>query len=473
MILSRRSILAGGAAFLAMSPLRGATMDDKAIVRRAFSLLHPGLFRYNSPAQMDARFRDFDRQWENAPDLAGRYLSLSRLLAGIRCGHSYANFYNQKAAVVENLFSGRNRLPFRFRWIGDQMIVTDGPLPRGSVVDRIDGRHASDILRTLMPLTRADGSNDGKRRQLLSISDADDFETFDILYPLVFQAGDSFDIQAKTPSGEIIHANLAALDLKARQASRKGRAVASADAPIWSIAHDGRSSILTMDGWAVYNSRWDWRAWLDAVFEDLARRKTNHLIIDIRRNEGGLDCGAEIIAHLIDAPFPVDTYARRVRYTRIPDDLAPYCDTWDPSFKDWGADATPYDARYYTLKGDSDGPAIIQPKGPRFQGRVVVLTSATNSSATFQFAQQIKQARLGTLVGSQTGGNQRGINGGAFFFLRLPESGLEADLPLIGYFPDGPRPDLGILPDIPVVASAKDIGLGRDPVLSAAQALKV
>lgn len=472
MAFSRRSVLAGGAAFFVPPPLRATRLDDKAIIRRAYGLLHPGLFRYNSADQIDARFRFFDREWDAAPDMAGRYLALSRLLAGIRCGHSYANFYNQKPVVVETLFSKRNRLPFRFRWIGDRMIVTDGPLPKGAAIEQIDGRPVAEILRALLPLTRADGANDGKRRQLLSISDRDDYETFDILYPLVFPFGDHFDIRARAPNGDQIRTSLAAIDLKARQGSRIVQATSAPDAPLWSITHDGPLAILTMDGWAVYNRRWDWKAWLDEAFEDMARRKTRHLIIDIRRNEGGLDCGTEIIARLIDEPLAVNAYARRVRYRKIPDDLAPYCDTWDASFKDWGEDATPYDARYYTLKGDSDGPATIQPKGPRFRGWVTVLTSATNSSATFQFAQQIKQARLGTLMGEQTGGSQRGINGGAFFFLRLPESGLEADLPLIGYFPSVPRPDSGVMPDIPVAVTAYDIAHGRDAVLEAAQALK-
>jgi C-terminal processing protease CtpA/Prc len=87
-----------------------------------------------------------------------------------------------------------------------------------------------------------------------------------------------------------------------------------------------------------------------------------------------------------------------------------------------------------------------------------------------QFALRIKQHRLGLLVGETTGGNQRGINGGAFFFARLPQSGLEFDLPLIGHFPDEPRPDAGVEPDISMMPSAEDIATGHDPVLQTAVA---
>lgn len=62
---------------------------------------------------------------------------------------------------------------------------------------------------------------------------------------------------------------------------------------------------------------------------------------------------------------------------------------------------------------------------------------------------------------------ERGINGGAFFFLRLPNSGLELDLPLIGQFPDGDRVDAGLQPDILVTPTVDDISSGRDAELDA------
>jgi Peptidase family S41 len=474
MISTRRQVLVGGAgaaALLALPVRAAADLDDVAIVRRACSLLHPGLLRYNSPRQIAARFDAFERDWRASDNLSNRYLTLTRLTAAFKCGHSYANFYNQKAEIADALFGAQNKVPFSFRWIGDQMVVTGDPsetMPRGSIINRMDGRSTASILKALIPLTRADGNNDGKRRQLLSVMGVDDYETFDCLYPLAFPAADRFRIEARGPRGKRIDVVVDAIDLKTRRAQRVGSAPADKDAAAWSITHIGKIATLTMDGWGLYNSKWDWQAWLDAAFEDMARRGTDRLIVDIRRNEGGLDCGNDIIARLIDSPILIDNYARRVRYRRVPEDLAPFCDTWDASFKDWRADAMPFDDRFYTLKGESDGPAEIKPKGPRFRGRVIVLTSAENSSATFQFANLMKTNRLGILIGETTGGNRRGINGGAFFFVRLPQSGLEFDLPLIGYFPKTTQPDAGLVPDVAAPATALDIASGRDSAMEKA-----
>ncbi len=97
-----------------------------------------------------------------------------------------------------------------------------------------------------------------------------------------------------------------------------------------------------------------------------------------------------------------------------------------------------------------------------------MLCDASNSSATFGFAQAVQESGAATLIGQPTGGNRRGINGGAFFFLRLPASGLEVDLPLIASFPSTPQPDAAILPDIAVPTTAEDIRLARDPQMAAA-----
>jgi hypothetical protein len=48
------------------------------------------------------------------PTLETAYLDLSRFLGTVRCGHTYANFYNQSDSVAATLFSGKTRLPFSF-----------------------------------------------------------------------------------------------------------------------------------------------------------------------------------------------------------------------------------------------------------------------------------------------------------------------------------------------------------------------
>jgi C-terminal processing protease CtpA/Prc len=91
-----------------------------------------------------------------------------------------------------------------------------------------------------------------------------------------------------------------------------------------------------------------------------------------------------------------------------------------------------------------------------------------SAAATCQFAQLCQASGRATLLGEATGGNRRGINGGAHLLVRLPRSGPECDLPLIGYFPEQPQPDAGIEPGIPVPVRAADIAAGADRQMEAA-----
>ena len=169
-----------------------------------------------------------------------------------------------------------------------------------------------------------------------------------------------------------------------------------------------------MPNWALYDSKWDWKAFLEQSFDRVVGRKTRDFVIDLRENEGGLGVGDDLLSHLIASDLPAEPVTRRVRYRKVPDDLVPYLDTWDRSFLDWGASAVEPSAGFFRLtKYDNDvRGSVVRPRAPRFTGRVWVLVGAANSSATFEFAQAVQRNRLGTLVGQPTGGNQRGINGG-------------------------------------------------------------
>jgi hypothetical protein len=477
--------------------------EDVRLLRRIYSTLHPGMYRYNTPAQIERGFEDLETtlvtQSMTVTGLSLReaYLTLSRFLGTIKCGHTYANFFNQSKAFAAGVLdhSGRRVLtPFAFRWIGERMIVTENwsgeaALSRGAEVESINGRSAAEILAGLMPVARADGGNDGKRRQILEVSGRDRWEAFDVFFPLLYPPGSEEMVLRVKPAGVG-----EAREVRVRAMSKAERAAAIEKAgkglgPLpgveaiacpydgWAYRTlDGNVAYLRMDGWALYNTDWKWALFLGEVVDHAITTKAADFIIDLRRNEGGLDCGDTLLARLIEQDLTLAATERRVRYVKVPEDLNPYLDTWDNSFRDWGARATAMGDGTYRLDGGGQPVGrTIAAKGPRYTGRVWVLVGPTNSSATFQFARIVKERGLGTLVGGTTGGNLRGINGGSFFFVRLPGTGIEVDLPLVALSPargEGePEPaDAGLEPDVKVEDTAADVAAGRDTVLEAALA---
>ncbi|OQW38755.1 MAG: peptidase S41 [Proteobacteria bacterium SG_bin5] len=465
--MNRRHLLAA----LGALPLVGAIdayADDMAILRAALAL-HPGLHRYATPAQIAAGLDRVAAAWPGA-SLETRYLALSRFLATLRCGHSYCNFFNQRRAVAARLFDRPTRLPFHFRWIEGAMVITaagESTLPAGTVIERIDDRPSAELLARLMPYARADGHNDGKRRALLAVQGEDDIEFFDVFQGLVAPpAGGAHRIEARLPDGRRIKRALPAIGLAARRAMMV-KPPDTSDGERWQWAMRGDVALLTMPGWGLYNSKWDWAGWLEERLDSLGGARA--LVIDLRANEGGLDCGNAILARLIDRPLAPPGFAQKLRFARTPAALDRYLDTWDESFRTLGVGGAALPGGFIARPG-GDAEVTIRPAIKRLTLPVAALISPTNSSATFQFALIARASGTIRLFGETTGGNQRGINGGAFFFVRLPESGIEFDLPLIGYFAPPGMPDAGITPDVPIAASAADIAAGRDPALDAALA---
>src|ERR1700761_4388462 len=104
-MITRRKALALGSAFgaveaLRLSPAFATPFDGKALradiglLRKAYTALHPGLYRYSTPDEVAGRFDALERDFGDARSLGEAYVTLSRFLAAIRCGHTYANFYN-------------------------------------------------------------------------------------------------------------------------------------------------------------------------------------------------------------------------------------------------------------------------------------------------------------------------------------------------------------------------------------------
>lgn len=452
-----------------------ALQRDVTVLAEAYGDLHPGLYRYNTPAQIRAALQELRQSFRHDQTPAAAFLALSQFTARLQCGHTYANFYNQTKQVQDSLFKHANRVPFHFRWIDGRMIVTrnfstDPRMVPGTEVLSIDDIPTADILRKLMTIARADGSNDAKRVAYLEVQGQDTYEAFDIFLPMFYpRIGNEQHLRLRSPEGtrwsSTVHAVSYPQRLSERPADTEGSAVP------WTLGFPAKDvALLSMPTWVMYNRKWDWQAYLHTVFATLNKKHIRSLIVDLRANEGGDDVGDVILGHLIDREIALPGYLRLVRYRKVPDDLRPYLDTWDKSFADWGKSAVPYDRRFYRLtRYDDDARGhVLQVEGPRYAGKLYVLIGPTNSSATFQFAQEVRSLHLGTLVGNATGGNLRGINGGAFFFLRLPGSGLEVDLPLIGTFPTTPQQDAGIEPDVRVPVTVGDIARSRDAVLDEA-----
>ena len=459
-----------------------ALREDVRILRLALDSIHPGTFRYTSRVELDRRVAQLEQRLARAGTLPEAFLAFSEFTSTLHCAHTFPNPNNQPRVVAEAVFRNTPRVPFLFRWIETTMVVTHDEsaerlFPPGTEVMRINGLPSERILASLMPYSRTDGGNLAKRVANLNVIPGKPWQAFDVHFPLLFTppAGE-WRFLVRRPGEATATTVRAAPVTAARRAAAADSArrslTADATTPPWRFAiGDDGIGVLTMPTWTTYNDRWDWQGFIRRAFQELDARQAKALVIDLRGNEGGTSVGDVILRHLVERDVTLAQFRRYTRYGKVNAQVRPFLDTWDRTFDDWGTAATAAAGRpgFYRMRrydGDSSG-TVVRATAPRFGGRVFALVDASNSSATFEFALALRDLRLGTLVGGATGGNRRGINGGAFYFLRLPNSQVEIDLPLIGFFPDQPQPDAGLMPDVPVTYTAADIATGRDPAVLA------
>ena len=437
-----------------------ATQGDLALLDRAFRTLHPGLFRYSTPDQWNARV-DSLRQWLTEPRSRGEvFLAFSRLVASVRCGHTYLSFWNQSRATRRWLSDASDKLPFEYalatddRWVVTRADTTFArALQQGDTVTTVQGVQTDRLIAQLLGYIRADGDNDGKRRALLDFRHRKEYEAIDVFLPLLLPpVAGRYVVTVRRPGVS----SETTLSLTAMPAAlRRARAVPVPVArPPFEVRVDRDVAVLRVDGFDYGTDGNAWAPFVIQTFRMFKTRRVRQLILDLRENEGGSDEGAEfLLRHLIRTPITLPSLRRYVAYQTVPEALRPFLATWDDSFYDRRRTTIAHGDGTFDLKDDGEWPPVIPVSKDAFTGSVYVLTSYVNSSAS-HILLRLLQRRTGiTLVGDPTGGSQRAQTGGNLFFLRLPGTALEVDLPLIAYDWGRDQPMGGVEPDVRVPAA--------------------
>lgn len=452
---------------------------DLALIKTTWQQLHPGLYRYNTQAEIEGYFRELDAK-TNAPlEQRAFFILISQLNIKLRCGHSFVSYYNNKRLLKNNLYS-TVFIPVLFTIVEGKLIVThnlseNSSLKLGEEITAINGVAAQTIIDSLLTVSKADGKN-GLNKQLDNISFdpreiyTDRYSLFDIFFPLFFKKElneTNFILTIENTKGVQRQVSVMGLSKENRQAKYIERyGDIPKDENSWYIKPiDKQTIVFRIGDFMTYKWKFDFNKYLDSVFVMMNAKGYKNLIVDIRKNEGGADEARNaVLSYLtpknLGCAMP---YRRLYRYNHIPDSLNQYLSTWDDDFRK----PKPESLYLKTADGfyESRTPnkcVEIFSNTNHFKGKIYLLTDVTNSSATFTLADVFKQNKLGTIVGETTGGTQQGINGGEIFFFYLPNSKIEMDLPLIYQAPKAPRPDEGIRPDYEIKTTPTDLAQMRD-----------
>jgi C-terminal processing protease CtpA/Prc len=446
-------------------------LADFEIARKSYEQMHPGLYKYQSKQTIDQAFEACKATFGKDLTLSEAYFTFHKLTSSFKCGHAYPNFFNQEKALKEEVFEKTNCLPFHFKLINDRMLVirtADSNVPKGLEIKKINGVSVEKIIKTILPIVRADGSNDGKRKNLLE-NGKEYFGYFDIFYPMFFPKKveefelETFDFKTKKTKK---------IKVKAVNHAERDKAIKAnySDAQYVKYKFDWLSpetAIMTINDFSNFDGKAKYDSFYVAALNEYKAKKGQNLIIDVRKNEGGNSSEMfKLVQYLIDNPIEYVELQNTWQMLKIDPSLKPYVDNKRWAFPWFAQTESGY---IKTPEGQWKGkgankPQIFQPNKEQFTGKIFLLSSPTNSSATYMMVETFKKYKLAKIIGQTTGGNQRGITAGALFFMLLPNSKIEIDVPLLGTDLSIAKtlPDAGVEPDIFVKPNIEDAIKGID-----------
>lgn len=460
-------------------------LEDFKLLEHMVLQVHPGTYRYSSKAEIEKALSDLKAKFQNPLSLGEAYLAMSKATAAIKCDHTKVGFNNQNRYVNSVIHEQEDKLPFTFKWFGEKMIVDRNVsehaiLRKGTEIIAINDVPVAKILSALLPYVAADGATDKNRIQKLEIDGFDfRYNAFDIFFPLKFpMEGGVFKFSVSV-NGNVSEVEVKGMhrEIRAEKLRDKFPDFPFTRDDMWAFQTNKDVGMLTLNsfglmGWKAMTL--DYKKFLDKTFTALQQKKIKHLIIDIRGNTGGNDeMKIELFRYLSFDRQEIPPTARegRTRYVNFPEQLKPHIKTWGDNPWFYQLEPDRQTGHYYIFDERFENRKPLPTKPNMFQGKVYLLVGPSNTSLAFYTARDFQHYKIGALIGGETGGNLKDINGGQILFLTLPNSGIEIDFPVMGGFSKELLPNSGVIPDHEVEMSLHDFRHGIDPVMDKAYEL--
>ncbi len=449
-------------------------LEDIDILEKGLKKLHPSLYEYISKDTLDNLFNETKVEIRKGANYAEFYKKISSIIAQIKCQHTIAT---PESRVLNEIIKEGKFFPLWLRWefeplnafIGSDLSA-DANLPPGIRIISINDQPIQDIYSSLISYFPSDGDILTNKHSRLEMG-----VDFQFWYYLLIDRPQTFVVKMKTVDGNIIEKTLKAVTFT--EWSRNHKKYRKSKNPViknymkYHISVDKKNNKnpiryeIVSEDIALLNIRsFDSNKFKEIIsqfFKEFNTQKIGHLIIDVRNNGGGSDIyGRHLFNYFTDKPT---VYFDSLYTSTGLSDTAFLYEHTDKN-KEWYeqnqqlVDKMP-DGRFATKPEVNQGLLIQEPNDIHFTGEVYILMNGRSASTTAEFTSAMHINNLATFIGEESGGDYHGGNGGDFVNLKLPNSKIEINIPLVKYVMNSRESKYigrGTLPDFKVRNNMQD-----------------
>ena len=416
---------------------------------------HSGLDTYASLEEINITLNQMKATLPDSMSAIQFYGHISPILSTIKDGHTMLlppSVYLEKSNT-DSLF-----LPLRMFNSGDKLYVElnylpEDKIPNGSEIISINGVPAAVILNTMLNGMMRDGHNDAYARWALNWWFAEYFSYW-------YDHPAKYQIQFINPEGVLQNV---IIDGATKEAYNEYRAKRYPNRS-FTRTYDhkpGTAVVFTLDTIhsIVIMKIKDWdeailkntyhqklRKTIDSCFDSIFLFHIQHLVIDIRDNQGGsLVNSKHVLSYLLNTSFDlVDNYYK----------------VSNPAL-DAG------NSRYKKTSGENSKSNKIRKE--IYTGKVYVLTNGGSFSNSGLFASTLKRNNRALFIGEETGGSIYSLNANTKS-LTLPNTQIQFELTTKRFAINESIPNAGrgLIPDYVVHPTITNLVEGRDVILEKA-----
>lgn len=428
-------------------------VNDFDFAVQELRLQHQGFYNYEAQDLVDAKIYNLREELNKSMTRLEFYQLIRRLVAVMNEGHGSVSL--PKWTMVKTGLS-KSFLPLTVKFVNRELIITQNfgddikELSNGIKILSINGRSVNEIIEDLFPLISTDGSNETSKYEWM------DNVILSLLHRLVYGKSSIYELEVMVKGDtESRLINIPAIrfsKFKSKNAKLKSKRFNYTSFNYKQL----NDSIAYLSIPSFNKDRQDFPKFYEETFMNIYESNIKHLILDIQNNGGGTEGNDNLLYHYLS-----DEEIRKYRkVTMLPNPYLKDKNDKDIILDKWVLEDTVAErgeftcySNYFSTLGYS-----MPNENYVYKNNLYVLISGSTFSGGAEFASMIKMTKRGVFVGEETGGAYEGNVSSYNQTVKLPNTKIKIDIPIVHYQIDV-EPKIkgrGVMPDFEVPQTFED-----------------